>query len=67
VDSFFFGSVTTRTAGFNTTDTAALSIPTSLMFIILMWIGASPASTGGGIKTSTFAIAIMNFIALVKS
>jgi len=46
----FFGSVTTRTAGFNSTDTGALTIPTSLLFIVLMWIGASPASTGGGIK-----------------
>lgn len=62
----FFGSVTTRTAGFNSTDTAALSVPTSLMFIVLMWIGASPGSTGGGIKTSTFAIALMNFIALIR-
>jgi potassium uptake TrkH family protein len=62
----FFGSVTTRTAGFNSTDTAALSVPTSLLFIVLMWIGASPGSTGGGIKTSTFAIALMNFIALIR-
>ena len=62
----FFSSVTTRTAGFNSTDTAALSVPTSLMFIVLMWIGASPGSTGGGIKTSTFAIALMNFIALIR-
>jgi Trk-type K+ transport system membrane component len=36
------------------------------MFIVLMWIGASPGSTGGGIKTSTFAIALMNFIALIR-
>jgi Trk-type K+ transport system membrane component len=62
----FFGSVTTRTAGFNSTDTAALSVPTSLIFIVLMWIGASPASTGGGIKTSTFALAFMNFMALIR-
>lgn len=62
----FFGSVTTRTAGFNSTDTAALSVPTSLIFIVLMWIGASPASAGGGIKTSTFALAFMNFVALIK-
>ena len=62
----FFGSVTTRTAGFNNTDTAALSVPATLMCIVLMWIGASPASTGGGIKTSTFAIALMNFIALIR-
>lgn len=62
----FFESVTTRTAGFNSTDTGALSIPTTLLFIVLMWIGASPASTGGGIKTSTFAVAVLNFIALVR-
>lgn len=62
----FFGSVTTRTAGFNSTDTAALSMPTALLFIVLMWIGASPASTGGGIKTSTLAIAFMNFMTLLK-
>ena len=62
----FFGSVTTRTAGFNSTDTGALTIPTSLLFIVLMWIGASPASTGGGIKTSTFAVAFLNFIALIR-
>jgi potassium uptake TrkH family protein len=62
----FFGSVTSRTAGFNSTDTAVLSIPTSLMLISLMWIGASPASTGGGIKTTTFAIAVMNFFSLIR-
>lgn len=62
----FFGSVTTRTAGFNNVDTIALSIPTAYLFIILMWIGASPASTGGGIKTTTFAVAVMNFSALIK-
>lgn len=62
----FFGSVTTRTAGFNSTDTAALSVPTALLFIVLMWIGASPASTGGGIKTSTLAVAFMNFMTLLK-
>ena len=62
----FFGSVTSRTAGFNSTDTSALTIPTSLMLISLMWIGASPASTGGGIKTTTFAISVMNFYSLVR-
>lgn len=62
----FFGSVTTRTAGFNTIDNSALKISTLLIFLILMWIGASPASTGGGIKTSTFAIAVLNCISLAK-
>jgi len=56
----FFGAVTPRTAGFNSVDITALSVPTILIYLILMWIGASPGSTGGGIKTSTFAVAILN-------
>ena len=62
----FFGSVTTRTAGFNTVDTSLLSIPTVLIVIFLMWIGASPGSTGGGIKTSSLAIAILNIISVAR-
>jgi Trk-type K+ transport system membrane component len=61
-----FGAATPRTAGFNTIDMNGLNISTIIMTFILMWIGASPASTGGGIKTSTFAIAILNFINLAK-
>jgi trk system potassium uptake protein len=64
--SAFFGAVTPRTAGFNTTDTANLAIPTVLMVFFLMWVGASPASTGGGIKTSTLALAVINFIGLAR-
>lgn len=55
----FFQSVTTRTAGFNTVDMSALTVPTLLMFIFLMFIGASPGSTGGGIKTTTFFIILL--------
>lgn len=62
----FFGAVTPRTAGFNTVDTAALNLSTIMMVLLLMWVGASAASTGGGIKTSTFAIATLNFISLAK-
>ena len=62
----FFGSATTRTAGFNSVDTSALHFPTLMIVIVLMWIGASPGSTGGGIKTSTFAIAILNILSLSK-
>ncbi|RPH28491.1 MAG: ATPase [Bacteroidales bacterium] len=62
----FFGSVTARTAGFNTVDTSILSYPTTLAILFLMWVGASPASTGGGIKTSTLALAMLNLISLVK-
>lgn len=61
-----FGATTPRTAGFNTIDTASMLFPTTMMILLLMWIGASPASTGGGIKTSTFAIAILNVLSLAK-
>ncbi len=62
----FFGAATPRTAGFNTVDTSLISIPTLMFVLLLMWIGASPASTGGGIKTSTFALAILNVISLIR-
>lgn len=61
-----FGATTPRTAGFNTIDTAAMAFPTLMMIFLLMWIGASPQSTGGGIKTSSFAIAILNILSLAK-
>lgn len=62
----FFGAATPRTAGFNTVDTGALNFSTIMLIFLLMWIGASPASTGGGIKTSTIAIAALNFLSLAK-
>jgi potassium uptake TrkH family protein len=58
----FFNSVTARTAGFNNVDMTALSVPTLLMIAFLMWIGASPGSTGGGIKTSTFAVSVLSVL-----
>ncbi|AGA77830.1 TrkH family potassium uptake protein [Echinicola vietnamensis] len=62
----FFGAVTPRTAGFNTVDMTALSVPTVLIYLLLMWIGASPGSTGGGLKTSTFAVAILSAFSIAK-
>ncbi|MFC6999228.1 TrkH family potassium uptake protein [Rufibacter roseus] len=62
----FFGAVTPRTAGFNTVDMASLSAPTVLLYLLLMWIGASPASVGGGIKTTTFAVAMLNIFSLAR-
>jgi len=62
----FFGSVTPRTAGFNTVDMSSLALPTILIYLILMWIGASPGSTGGGLKTSTFAVAVLNAFSIAK-
>lgn len=55
-----FGSVTPRTAGFNTVDLSVITLPTVMVYLLLMWIGASPGSTGGGIKTTTAAIAVLN-------
>ena len=49
-----FLSVTPRTAGFNTVPTGALNNSTLFFTICLMFIGASPGSTGGGVKTTTF-------------
>jgi len=62
----FFGSVTPRTAGFNTVDMSALLHPTIMVYLLLMWIGASPGSTGGGIKTTVFAIATLNLINQIR-
>ncbi len=61
-----FGATTPRTAGFNTVDMASLRFPTVMLTMFLMWIGAAPASTGGGIKTSTFAVATLNFLSLAR-
>lgn len=61
-----FTATTPRTAGFNSIDFNQLHLSSLIIIIILMWIGASPASTGGGIKTSTFAIAVLNFISLAR-
>lgn len=54
--SSFFQSVTARTAGFNTVDVSRLTNATILVLMVLMFIGASPGSTGGGIKTTSFAL-----------
>jgi Trk-type K+ transport system membrane component len=62
----FFMSVTPRTAGFNNIDMAALSREGILITLFLMWVGGSPGSTAGGIKTSTIAIATWGIINIVK-
>ncbi|MDD4819858.1 MAG: TrkH family potassium uptake protein [Flavobacteriales bacterium] len=62
----FFQSVSARTAGFSSVDFSMLFNPTLILFIILMFIGASPVSTGGGIKTSTFTILLLSAINTIK-
>jgi potassium uptake TrkH family protein len=61
-----FQSISTRTAGFNTIDIGRIGAPASLLFILLMFIGASPGSTGGGIKTTTAALIFLAAINVVR-
>ncbi len=58
-----FQSVTPRTAGFNTVDIGGLTEGGSLLTIILMFIGGSPGSTAGGIKTTTLVVLFLGVIA----
>lgn len=67
LEASFFQSVSTRTAGFNTISILGLKRSTSLLFIILMFIGASPGSTGGGIKTTTFGLIALGTWATLKN
>ncbi|WP_349763602.1 TrkH family potassium uptake protein [Fusobacterium sp. SYSU M8D902] len=62
----YFQSVTLRTAGFNTIPLGNLRDATIFISCILMFIGASPGSTGGGIKTTTFGIIMFYVIGIVK-
>lgn len=55
----FFQSATARTAGFNSVDIGKFTEPTMLVMMLLMLIGAGSTSTGGGIKVSTFVVAIL--------
>lgn len=61
-----FDSVTARTAGMNTVDTAALSDAGKLLTIILMFIGGSPGSTAGGAKTTTIAVLLLYSFAYMR-
>ncbi|MBP6977992.1 MAG: potassium transporter TrkG [Bacteroidales bacterium] len=61
-----FQSVTARTAGFNTVDFASITQPVLIFFIFLMYVGASPGGTGGGIKTTTFAIILKTAYATIR-
>ncbi len=62
-----FQSTTARTAGFNTAPTNKLSIASKFVTIILMFIGASPGSTGGGVKTVTFGVLLFAIFSMVRN
>lgn len=61
-----FQSVTSRTAGFSSVDQASLAPASKLVTVLLMFIGASPAGTGGGIKTTTAAVVFLMLLSIVK-
>ena len=61
-----FESMTTRNAGFNIVDTANLTMPVMIVFLFLMFIGASSGSAGGGIRTSTFATMWASVVSTIK-
>ena len=65
VTSLFMANAS-RSAGFNSVDVNFVSTPTLIMLTTLMWIGASPGSTGGGVKVTTVAIAFMNIFSLAR-
>jgi trk system potassium uptake protein len=62
----WFQSVTSRTAGFNTIDIAAMTEAGLFVTMVLMFIGASPGGTGGGVKTSTFSLTVAALWATVR-
>ncbi|MEI6509875.1 MAG: potassium transporter TrkG, partial [bacterium] len=64
--SSFFQSVTPRTAGFNTLDIGGMNVSSLMVIVLLMFIGASPGGTGGGVKTSTFALLIATVRSTVR-
>ncbi|QDU08005.1 TrkH family potassium uptake protein [Gimesia aquarii] len=66
LNSAWFQSVSFRTAGFNTVDLGELQPQSKLFAVLLMFIGASPGSTGGGVKTVVFALAILSVWSLLK-
>lgn len=65
VTSFFMAN-SARSAGFDNVSVNFVATPTLIMMVTLMWMGASPGSTGGGVKITTVALAIMNIIALAR-
>jgi trk system potassium uptake protein TrkH len=66
IEAALFQSITARTAGFNTVDIGRLPQASLLLLIILMFIGGSPASCAGGIKTTAFAISLAELRARMR-
>jgi Trk-type K+ transport system membrane component len=61
-----FQSLTTRSGGFSLVDISAYNTVTLLFFCLLMFIGASPSSCGGGIRTTTFAVLVLSMVSILQ-
>lgn len=62
----WFAAVTPRTAGFNTIDVGGMTVPAIFLTMVLMFIGANPGGTGGGVKTTTFGVTVLALWATVR-
>lgn len=62
-----FNAATSRTAGFNTVDPGSWSAATVWVILLLMYVGGSPGSMAGGIKTTVFAVAVMNTVRILRN
>ena len=67
VEASFFQSVTTRTAGFATIPQENFTNASSIVSLLLMFIGGSPVGTAGGIKTVTFVILLATAASVIKN
>lgn len=62
----YFQAVATRSAGFNTIDVSAMMPASLFLMILLMFVGAAPGGTGGGVKISTFAVTVATIWSIVR-
>lgn len=62
----WFQSMTFRTAGFNSVNHGEMQPATKLLAIVLMFIGAAPGSTGGGVKVTCFALAVLRYVSILR-
>ena len=67
LNNAFFQSVTLRTAGFNSIDIDGMTSMSKMLSILLMFIGAAPGSTGGGIKVTSFVVILMTVFSVIRN
>lgn len=66
ISSIFFMAAAPRSSGFSVVDVGSMTFSSIMIILFLMWVGGAPLSTGGGIKTTTFAIATLNILSLAR-